>query len=286
MFGYRARIGYISPSIIELNAYDFYRIVPDGVGFIGVACMVGGWKEEAYKEALKQVEACAHELKRRSCDFIIHGGSPLVLSQGKGFETKLIDQLETITGVPCTTSIVAALDAFRDLSVSRLAVVDPYPPDLNEKVVSYLKAWGFEARSLVSLTTEFTTSSAVSVADIYQAAKRAVREADNPDAIYIPCANFPVVDVIEDIETEPRAAGHRQHDLATIRRLQGHQHAREDRRLRPAHAPAGRGLISRIRHSRASLPSTPIGGGNPGGVVRGNALDPPLSTLGFPLSRE
>ena len=120
MFGYRARIGYISPSIIELNAYDFYRIVPDGVGFIGVACMVGGWKEEAYKEALKQVEACAHELKRRSCDFIIHGGSPLVLSQGKGFETKLIDQLETITGVPCTTSIVAALDAFRDLSGCRV----------------------------------------------------------------------------------------------------------------------------------------------------------------------
>ena len=86
--------------------------------------------------------------------------------------------------------------------MSRLAVVDPYPPDLNEKVVSYLKAWGFEARSLVSLTTEFTSSSAVSVGDIYQAAKRAVREADNPDAVYIPCANFPVVDVIEDIETD------------------------------------------------------------------------------------
>ncbi|MGH7825372.1 MAG: hypothetical protein ACREQ7_09380 [Candidatus Binatia bacterium] len=32
MFGYRARIGYISPSVIELNAYDFYRIVPKGVG--------------------------------------------------------------------------------------------------------------------------------------------------------------------------------------------------------------------------------------------------------------
>lgn len=28
MFGYRARIGYISPSVIELNAYDFYRIAP------------------------------------------------------------------------------------------------------------------------------------------------------------------------------------------------------------------------------------------------------------------
>ena len=62
MFGYRARIGYISPSVIELNAYDFYRIVPKGVGLIAVACMVEGWNDEAYKKALSQVESCAREL--------------------------------------------------------------------------------------------------------------------------------------------------------------------------------------------------------------------------------
>ena len=77
MFGYRARVGYISPSVMELNAYDFYRIVPDGVGLIAVTCMVEGWKEDAYKRALAQVEACARELARRSCDFVIHGGAPL-----------------------------------------------------------------------------------------------------------------------------------------------------------------------------------------------------------------
>lgn len=202
MFGYRARIGYISPSVIELNAYDFYRIVPKGVGMIGVACMVGGWKEEAYKQALAQVEACAEELRRRFCDFVIHGGAPLVLSQGKGFETSLIEKLQTITGVPCTTSIVAAMDAFRDLSAARLAVVDPYPPDLNEKMVRYLKEWGFGAASVVSLGTTFTESSVASVGDIYRAAKKSVQEAGRADAIFIPCANFPVVDVIEDIETD------------------------------------------------------------------------------------
>ena len=247
MFGYRARIGYISPSVIELNAYDFYRIVPDGVGMIGVACMVGGWKEEAYKEALKQVEACAHELKRRACDFIIHGGSPLVLSQGKGFETKLIQQLEGITEVPCTTSIVAALDAFRDLSVSRLAVVDPYPPDLNEKVVSYLKAWGFEASSLVSLETDFTNSSGASVADIYQAAKRAVRGGRQRGRHLHPLRQFPGGGRNRGHRDGPRAAGHRQHDVAALRGLQGHQHAREDHRLRKAHAPAGGGIGCRSK---------------------------------------
>lgn len=202
MFGYRGRIGYISPSVIELNAYDFYRIAPKGVGMIGVACMVGGWKEDAYRQALAQVESCARELSRRFCDFVIHGGAPLVLSQGKGFETKLISQLEEITGVPCTTSIVAAMDSFRDLSASRLAVVDPYPPDLNAKMTSYLKEWGFEVRSVVSLGTSFTESSVASVGDIYRAAKKAAREAENAEAIFIPCANFPVVDAIEDIETD------------------------------------------------------------------------------------
>lgn len=202
MFGYRARIGYISPSVIELNAYDFYRIVPDGVGFIGVACMVDGWKEDAYKRALAKVESCANELARRFCDFVIHGGAPLVLSQGKGFETTLVNKLQTITGVSCTTSILAAMDAFRDLSATRLAVVNPYPPDLNAKMTSYLKDWGFEVASLVSLETSFTESSVASVGDIYRAAKKAVQEASHASAVYIPCSNFPVVDVIEDIETD------------------------------------------------------------------------------------
>ena len=202
MFGYRARIGYISPSVIELNAYDFYRIVPKGVGLIGVTCMVEGWKEEAYKRALSQVESCARELARRSCDFVIHGGAPLVVSQGKGFETKLLSQLQEITGVPCTTSIVAAMDALRDLSATRLAVVNPYPPDLNARMTSYLKDWGFEVSSLVSLGTAFTESSIASIGDIYRAAKRAIREAPKAQVAFIPCANFPVVDVIEDIETD------------------------------------------------------------------------------------
>jgi maleate isomerase len=202
MFGYRARIGYISPSVIELNGYDFYRIVPQGVGLIAVACMVEGWKEDAYKQALSQVESCARELGRRSCDFVIHGGAPLVLSQGKGFERKLLSQLEEIIGVPCTTSIVAAMDAFRDLSASRLAVVDPYPPDLNAKMTAYLKDWGLEVASLVSLETSFTGSSIASIGDIYRAAKRAIKEAPNAEAVFIPCANFPVVDVIEAIETD------------------------------------------------------------------------------------
>jgi maleate isomerase len=94
------------------------------------------------------------------------------------------------------------MDAFRDLNSWRLAVVNPYPPDLNEKLIDYLKAWGFAAASVVSLGTDFTQSSAVSVGDIYRAAKQALAQAGKADALFIPCANFPVVDAIEPIETD------------------------------------------------------------------------------------
>ena len=70
LFGSRARIGFISPSVIELRGYDFYRIVPKGVGMIAVTCMVEDWKDAAYKDALAKVEACAVELSRRFCDFV------------------------------------------------------------------------------------------------------------------------------------------------------------------------------------------------------------------------
>jgi hypothetical protein len=65
MFGYRARIGYISPSVIELNGYDCYRIVPKGVGLIAVACMVEGWKEDDASEPQGQLQKLIAEIQQR-----------------------------------------------------------------------------------------------------------------------------------------------------------------------------------------------------------------------------
>lgn len=65
MFGWRARIGYLCPSVFEMIAYDFYRIVPPGVGLIGVTCMIEGWNNDAYRKGLERIEACANELARR-----------------------------------------------------------------------------------------------------------------------------------------------------------------------------------------------------------------------------
>ena len=155
MFGWRARIGYLCPSVFEMIAYDFYRIVPPGVGLIGVTCMIDGWQADAYKTGLARIEECATEMGRRKCDFIIHAGVPLVVSQGKGYEREVIKKIETLTNVPATTSIVAGMGALRALSVRRVGLVNPYPYELNDAVVAFMKTHGL--RSTLSLASAPTS---------------------------------------------------------------------------------------------------------------------------------
>ena len=45
-FGWRKRIGLLSPTVIETAAYDFYRLAPDGVSMCATT---------------SNIEPCAHE---------------------------------------------------------------------------------------------------------------------------------------------------------------------------------------------------------------------------------
>ncbi len=202
MFGWRARIGYLCPSVFEMIAYDFYRIVPLGVGLIGVTCMIDGWRDDAYRKGLARLEECAKELGRRNCDFIIHAGVPLVVSQGIGYEREVIKQVERLANVPATTSIVAGMEALKALSVRRVGLVNPYPSDLNNALIAFLNGHGFEVATSVSLGADFTRIGDISQADVYAAAKQAVKQAPKIDGLYLPCPQFPALDVIDVIETD------------------------------------------------------------------------------------
>lgn len=202
MFGWRARIGYLCPSVFEMIAYDFYRIVPPGVGLIGVTCMIDGWRADAYRIGLERIKECATELGRRKCDFIVHAGVPLVVSQGNGYEREVIKKIETLANVPATTSIVAGMEALKALSIRRVGLVAPYPSDLNNAVVEFLNGHGFEVASVVSLGADFTRIGDITEADVYRSAKQALTQSSKLDGLYLPCPQFPALDVIEAIEAD------------------------------------------------------------------------------------
>jgi maleate cis-trans isomerase len=56
--------------------------------------------------------------------------------------------------------------------------------------------------AVVSLGADFTRIGDVSEADVYAAAKQAVKLSPNLEGLYLPCPQFPALDVIDAIECD------------------------------------------------------------------------------------
>src|SRR5213082_3784578 len=98
MFGWRKRIGYIGPTVMEVVPYEFYRFAPDGIGLVGVTCNIDDWSQSYFDQALAQVTTAAAYLGSRGVDFVLHGGGPLVVARGKGYEEIIVKDIEAAAG--------------------------------------------------------------------------------------------------------------------------------------------------------------------------------------------
>ena len=144
MFGRRKRIGYIAPTVIEVVAYEFYRFAPEGIGLTGVTCGIDDWRPEEFEKGLAQVAAAATYLGSRGVDFIIHGGGPLVVARGPGYEDMIVRDVEAAAKVKATTSIRAGMEALRHVGARRIAIASPYPKRHNDALTGHLTTNGFE----------------------------------------------------------------------------------------------------------------------------------------------
>src|ERR1700746_808825 len=143
-FGWRKRIGLLSPTVIETAAYDFYRLAPDGVSMCATTSNIEHWSRENFQQhVLDPIVSAVRYLASRQVDYIIHTGMPVVPTRGRGFEDELVKQIEDATRLPATTSIRSAIRALAHLGVSNVAVVTPYPQELHQSALSFLAASGF-----------------------------------------------------------------------------------------------------------------------------------------------
>lgn len=113
----------------------------------------------------------------------------------------LAAHIETETGVPATTSIMALDDVLRRRGLMRVAIVTPYDNGYQEKLVAmYLKA-GFdvvgEVHASLADNLSFASMEPGTIAGM-------VREAASfkPDAVLALCTNFPAATVMPSLERE------------------------------------------------------------------------------------
>ena len=84
MYGHRARIGYCSPPFVtEVFAYEFYKMVPDGVTLMITTLEVGNeYTKEAFDGSFDRSMAAAKCMGEAGADVVVLGGNPINQSRG------------------------------------------------------------------------------------------------------------------------------------------------------------------------------------------------------------
>ena len=200
-FGWRKRIGLLSPTVIETAAYDFYRLAPDGVSMCATTSNIEHWSRDNFKQHVLADRHRGKYLASRHVDYIIHTGMPVVTTRGKGFEEELVKQIEEATGLPATTSIRSAIRALAHLGVRNVAVVSPYPKELHQSALSFLGASGFRVVADHTMDVVFKQLQDITPAQIAATAMRVLGSAPAAEGVYIPCNQWSAADAAPLIES-------------------------------------------------------------------------------------
>jgi maleate isomerase len=187
-FGWRKRIGLLSPTVIETTAYDFYKVAPDGVSMCATTANVEHWNKENFqKDVLDPLVTAVKYLASRHVDFILHTGMPVVTTRGKGFEEEIVKLITDSTGLPASTSIRSAIRALDHLGIKNVALLTPYPPELHQSAIDFLKASGFNVVGEHTENVVFKRLQDVTAAHITEVAKQLVARTPTAEGIYLPC---------------------------------------------------------------------------------------------------
>jgi len=202
-FGWRKRIGLLSPTVIETAAYDFFRLAPDGVSMCATTSNIEHWNKDNFQaHVIDPLVTAVKYLASRHVDYIIHTGMPVVTTRGKGFEEEVVKLITDTTGLPATTSIRSAIRALAHLGVRNVVVVTPYPQELHQSALTFLKASGFTIAGDHTEDVVFKKLQDVTPAHIAAVAKRALNAAPAADGVYIPCNQWSGADAAPLIEQE------------------------------------------------------------------------------------
>ena len=202
MFGWRKRIGYIGPTVMEVVPYEFYKFAPDGIGLVGVTCAIDDWSAEWFDKALAQVSAAAAYLGSRGVDFVIHGGGPLVVARGGDFDEIIVKDIGKAAGVGATTGVRAAIEALRHLGARRIAIASPYPERHNRAMADYIAAHGFAIAAADGMDVPFKRLQAVEPAEIRRFADSVLGRAGGCDALYLPCPQWQAAQIVDGLERD------------------------------------------------------------------------------------
>lgn len=204
MYGWKGRVGFINPSATsDTVPYEFYKIAPDGLQLVESCLGVRFLSTEHLTMAVNKMKNAVAEMALFDVDVIVLGGTPpMVLNGLAGYRNWFAD-LQSTVNVPIITVQDSAIEALQYLGARKLAVANPFEEEMNVKVKRFLEDSGFEVSAIKGLGIRRTLDeSRQSPYAAYRLAKEVYAKASDADAVYLSCARWPTIGIIQELEAD------------------------------------------------------------------------------------
>ena len=203
MYGWRAKIGRISPSPETVGAEEWRRSMPDGVCLVETRTLLHDVTVDGLSETAKQVERAALELASAEVDVILQAGTAIAFFRGFGHDQELSQRIHAVTGIQATTSLTAVVEALRMLRIQRLAIATSYLADIDARLAEVLEKSGFEVAAIRGMGLKKSIDMGkVTPEETYRLAREVVHSAPKADGILNSCGNLRTFEAIEPLEMD------------------------------------------------------------------------------------
>ncbi|HEY7217684.1 MAG TPA: hypothetical protein VH985_04765 [Candidatus Binatia bacterium] len=150
MSGWKARIGYLSPSVFETPS-DWDLILPKGFTMVASGLNVQAHTEAEFNKAIDALGAGLGIFAAEECDAILMGGITLGTQRGYSAEQQVVTQLSQQVGLPVSTAMNATVEALKHLNVHTTVIATAYKESINQAVKRYYEDGGVKVLAIRGL---------------------------------------------------------------------------------------------------------------------------------------
>ena len=210
-YGWRARVGYITPTPAhENNSYEFYLVAPEGVTIVMTSLgVVLTDRERSYGEAIERLEAATKEIMTRRPQSIMQAGVPLIATRGWGFEDEVLSRIGNVTDTPAATDLGSCIRAMNGLGMRRVAMLTPFDDKTHAQLAEYVANADVDVANAGTVVGEVAGGelrayevSTMDLGIVRRMAADLFRATPDADGVWITGALMPSVAAVEPLEQE------------------------------------------------------------------------------------
>ncbi len=201
------QLGYVIPHLYtDMDAYQFYRVAPDGMMLITTGLNLTEYSLAAVERELPTLFDRFELLARKKVDRISLSGVPVAAALGRKRMLEILASGADRTGLPCDTDLEAHIATLRHLGATKIALATRWPEAVNSALTRYLAEADIEVLACCSRPRTLAENKQTIAADDHMLAlelgRQVMRETPRAQALLLPGGLWFAIHAVPLLETE------------------------------------------------------------------------------------